>query len=32
MHLQGLLEDGLPIPTSEAFAEYVVVPEQAWAL
>jgi predicted RNase H-like HicB family nuclease len=29
MHLQGLLEDGLPIPLSQAFAEYVVVTEQA---
>lgn len=28
MHLQGLIEDGLPIPTSQAFAEYIVVPEQ----
>jgi len=29
MHLQGLVEDGLPIPTSQAFAEYIAVPEQA---
>jgi len=28
VHLQGLLEDGLPIPPSRAFAEYVVVPEK----
>lgn len=25
MHLDGLREDGLPIPESTAFAEYVVV-------
>jgi len=25
MHIQGLLEDGLPIPEQESFAEYVVV-------
>ena len=25
MHLEGLREDGLPIPESTAFAEYVVV-------
>lgn len=25
MHLEGLREDGLPIPTSQSFAEYVVV-------
>lgn len=25
MHLDGLREDGLPIPDSTAFAEYVVV-------
>lgn len=25
MHLEGLREDGLPIPESEAFAEYLVV-------
>ena len=25
MHIQGLIEDGLPIPQSTAFAEYVVV-------
>jgi predicted RNase H-like HicB family nuclease len=29
MHLQGLLEDGLPIPASQAIAEYIAVPEQA---
>jgi predicted RNase H-like HicB family nuclease len=27
MHLQGLIEDGLPIPASRAVAEYVAVPE-----
>ena len=26
MHVQGLLEDKLPIPESTAYAEYVVVP------
>ncbi len=26
MHVQGLLEDGLPVPTSEAVAEYVAIP------
>lgn len=25
MHIEGLQEDGLPIPASTAFAEYVVV-------
>ena len=25
MHLEGLREEGLPIPTSQSFAEYVVV-------
>ena len=25
MHVEGLLEDGLPIPNSEAFAEYIEV-------
>jgi len=25
MHVQGLKEDGLPIPESEAVSEYVVV-------
>ncbi len=25
MHIEGLTEDGLPIPQSTAFAEYVVV-------
>jgi predicted RNase H-like HicB family nuclease len=29
MHLQGLVEDGLPIPTSQSFAEYITVPEHA---
>ena len=26
-HLEGLREDGLPIPDSESVAEYIVVPE-----
>ena len=26
MHVQGLIEDGLPIPESESFAEYIAVP------
>ena len=25
MHVQGLIEDGLPIPESESFAEYIAV-------
>jgi len=25
MHVQGLLEDGLPIPEQRAFAEYIAV-------
>ncbi len=25
MHVEGLLEDDLPIPNSEAFAEYIAV-------
>ena len=25
MHIQGLLEDGLPIPKQESFAEYIAV-------
>jgi predicted RNase H-like HicB family nuclease len=25
MHIEGLTEDGLPIPQSTAFAEYVIV-------
>lgn len=29
MHLQGLIEDSLPIPTSQAFAEYIAMSEQA---
>lgn len=28
MHLQGLMEDGLPIPAGDSFAEYIAVPEQ----
>ena len=27
MHIQGLLEDELPIPESRSFAEYVVISE-----
>ncbi len=26
LHVQGLLEDGLPVPTSESTAEYVAIP------
>ena len=26
MHIQGLQEDSLPVPQSQAFAEYIVVP------
>ncbi len=26
-HLEGLREDGLPIPDSESVAEYIVLPE-----
>lgn len=29
MHVQGLLEDNLPIPESESFAEYVVIAEKS---
>jgi len=29
MHLQGLLEDGLPIPEAQAFAEYMAVSEES---
>ena len=25
MHIKGLVEDGLPIPKSESFAEYIAV-------
>lgn len=25
MHVEGLIEDGLPVPESTAFAEYIVV-------
>jgi predicted RNase H-like HicB family nuclease len=28
MHVQGLLEDDLPIPKSESFAEYVAIAEK----
>ena len=28
MHVQGLLEDNLPVPKSESFAEYVTIPEK----
>ena len=27
MHVQGLVEDNLPIPESQSFAEYIAVPE-----
>ncbi len=26
MHVRGLLDDGLPVPSSEAVAEYVAIP------
>ena len=26
MHVEGMLEDGEPIPESESFAEYIAVP------
>ena len=26
LHVQGLVEDGLPIPESQSFAEYVAIP------
>ncbi|HEX9016591.1 MAG TPA: type II toxin-antitoxin system HicB family antitoxin [Chloroflexota bacterium] len=26
MHVQGLLEDGLPVPSPESSAEYVAIP------
>jgi predicted RNase H-like HicB family nuclease len=29
MHIQGLLEDKLPIPESKSFAEYVTVAEKS---
>jgi len=29
MHVQGLLEDNLPIPKSESFAEYVAIAEKS---
>ena len=29
LHLEGLKEDGLPIPPGESLAEYIVVPETA---
>ena len=25
MHVQGLIEDGLPVPESQSFAEYVAI-------
>jgi len=28
MHVQGLLDDNLPIPESESFAEYVAIAEK----
>jgi predicted RNase H-like HicB family nuclease len=28
MHVQGLLEDNLPVPKSQSFAEYVAVAEK----
>ncbi len=29
MHIQGLLEDRLPIPESKSFAEYIAVAEKS---
>lgn len=29
MHVQGLLEDNLPVPESEFFAEYVAIAEKS---
>ena len=29
MHVQGLIEDNLPIPKSESFAEYVAIAEKS---
>ena len=29
LHVRGLIEDGLPVPESESFAEYFVIAEQA---
>jgi len=29
MHVQGLMEDNLPVPESESFAEYVVITEKS---
>ena len=29
MHVKGLLEDGLPVPKSNSFAEFVAVPSEA---
>lgn len=31
MHIQGLLEDNLPIPKSNSFAEYIAVNEKSCA-
>jgi len=28
-HLQGLMEDGLPIPESKALANYIFVPKKS---
>ncbi|AKB51632.1 hypothetical protein MSBRW_2379 [Methanosarcina barkeri str. Wiesmoor] len=28
MHVQGLLEDNLPVPESESFAEYMAIAEK----
>ena len=30
MHVQGLLEDNLPIPESKSFAEYVAIAEKSF--
>lgn len=28
MHIQGLVEDGLPVPASESIAEYIAIKEE----
>ena len=28
MHIQGLVEDGLPVPASESTAEYITIKEE----
>lgn len=31
MHIQGLLEDCLPIPTSQSISEYIAMPEKVFS-